>query len=71
MLAGPVASSFLARSSACADEFDVLTVYSEARPLNDEWQAFAASFAKGRLQSQQRPELLAKKICFEALTAAE
>jgi hypothetical protein len=59
MLVGLVASSFLAQSSIHADEFDVLAAYREAGSLNDQWQACAASFAKGRLRSAMTPELLA------------
>lgn len=47
--------------SVRADEFDPLVVYSEAEPLNDRWQACAASFVKPRLQSQQPPDALAKE----------
>ena len=36
ILAGLVACPFFACQPVHADEFDVLTVYSEARPLNDE-----------------------------------
>ena len=61
MLAGLVASSFFAHSLVYADEFDVLTVYSEARPLNEEWQVCAASFARRRLRSSETPERLAKE----------
>jgi hypothetical protein len=61
ILAGLVASSVFAESWAYADEFDVLTVYSEARPLNDEWQVCAASVARRRLRSAETPELLAKE----------
>lgn len=61
MLAGLVASSFLAQSPIHADEFDVLAAYSEAGSLNDQWQACAASFAKGRLRSPKAPELLARE----------
>jgi hypothetical protein len=50
----------LAGSPADADEFDPLAVYSEARPLNDRWQACAASFVKRRLQSQQSSKALAE-----------
>jgi hypothetical protein len=50
----------LAGSPADADEFDPLAVYSEARPLNDRWQACAASFVRRRLQSQQTSEALAE-----------
>jgi hypothetical protein len=60
MLAGLVAS-FFAHSPVYADEFDVLAVYSEARPLNDDWQTCAASFARDRLRSSRMPELLAKE----------
>jgi hypothetical protein len=61
ILAGLVASSVFAQSRVYADEFDVLTVYSEARPLNDEWQVCAASVARRRLRSAETPELLAKE----------
>jgi hypothetical protein len=61
ILAGLVTSSFFAHSSVHADEFDVLTVYSEARPLNEEWQVCAASFARARLRSSSTPELLANE----------
>jgi hypothetical protein len=50
-----------AAPSAGADEFDALAVYSEARPLNDRWQACAATFVKPRLRSQQPPDVLAKE----------
>jgi hypothetical protein len=53
--------------AADADEFDPLLVYREARPLDDEWQACAASFVRGRLQSRQTPEVLAR----EALDACQ
>jgi hypothetical protein len=43
-----------------ADEFDPLAPYSEGKPLNDNWQACAASFVKRRLQSQRSPDALAK-----------
>jgi hypothetical protein len=45
---------------AAADEFDALALYGEARPLNDRWQACAASYARRRLQSQVRPDALAR-----------
>ncbi len=44
-----------------ADEFDPLAVYGEAKPLNDRWQACAASFIEPRLQSQRSSESLAKE----------
>jgi hypothetical protein len=50
----------LAGPPADADEFDPLAVYSEARPLNDRWQACAASFVRRRLHSQQTSEALAE-----------
>jgi hypothetical protein len=59
ILAGLVASSFIAYQPVDADEFDVLAVYSEARPLNDEWQVCAASYARRRLRSAETPERLA------------
>jgi len=61
ILAGLVASSFIAYQPVYADEFDVLTVYSEARPLNDEWQVCAVSFARRRLRSAETPERLANE----------
>jgi hypothetical protein len=70
ILAGLVASSLVAHSSAYADEFDVLQVYSEARPLNDEWQVCAASFARRRLRSAETPERLANEA-FDQCHAAE
>jgi hypothetical protein len=59
ILARLVASSFIAYQPVYADEFDVLAVYSEARPLNDEWQVCAASYARRRLRSAETPERLA------------
>jgi hypothetical protein len=50
----------LAGPPADADEFDPLAVYSEARPLNDRWQACAALFVRRRLQSQQTSQALAE-----------
>jgi hypothetical protein len=44
-----------------ADEFDPLTVYEEARGLNDQWQVCVANFIKGRLQASQKVEQLAKQ----------
>ncbi len=70
MLAGLVASSFPAQSPVHADEFDVLAVYSDARPLNDEWQVCAASFVRHRLRSSETPEMLAK-AAFDQCLAAE
>lgn len=50
----------LAGPPADADEFDPLAAYSDARPLNDRWQACAASFVGRRLPSQQTSEALAE-----------
>lgn len=60
-LAALLISSLAMGRQAGADEFDALVVYQEARPLNDEWQACAASFVRGRLQSRQTPEALAEE----------
>ena len=49
----------LSQPPAQADEFDALGVYSEARPLNDRWQACAASYVRQRLQSRVSSEVLA------------
>lgn len=54
-----LAVSLLAELPANADEFDALAVYSEARPLNDRWQACAASYVRRRFQSQVSSESLA------------
>jgi hypothetical protein len=70
ILAGLVAASFFVPSSVYADEFDVLTVYSEARPLNDEWQVCAASFVKRRLGSAETPERLVNEA-FDRCHATE
>lgn len=61
MAAGLLTVLLFAATSAGADEFDVLAVYSEAQPLNDRWQACAATFVRTRLRSQQPPDALAKK----------
>jgi hypothetical protein len=61
MAAGLLAVLLLAATSAPADEFDALAVYREAQPLNDRWQACAASFVRPRLRSQQPPDALAKE----------
>jgi hypothetical protein len=59
-IAAPVlAVSLLTGLPADADEFDALAVYSEARPLNDRWQACAASYVRRRLQSSVSSETLA------------
>src|SRR5690349_19076189 len=43
-----------------ADEFDALAVYSAARPLNDRWQACAASYVQRRLHSRVSTDALAR-----------
>jgi hypothetical protein len=70
ILAGLVVASFFVPSPVYGDEFDVLTVYSEARPLNDEWQMCVASFARRRLRSAETPERLAKEA-FDRCDATE
>ena len=60
IVAGTLAASLLVQLSANADEFDALAVYSEARPLNDRWQACAASYVRRRLQSQASSAILAR-----------
>jgi hypothetical protein len=57
--AAVLAVSLLLGLPADADEFDALAVYSEARPLNERWQACAASYVRRRLQSQVSSEVLA------------
>jgi hypothetical protein len=59
IVAGILAASLLVQLPANADEFDALAVYSEARPLNDRWQACAASYVRQRLKSQVSSEALA------------
>jgi len=61
LVAGWLAASLLIGSSAKADEFDPLVVYEEARALNEQWQACAASFIKGRLKTHQTKEWLAEQ----------
>jgi hypothetical protein len=55
-----LAVSLLTGPPADADEFDALAVFSEARPLNDRWQACAASYVRRRLQSQVSSDSLAR-----------
>jgi hypothetical protein len=57
--AGCLAASLLVGPSAKADDFDPLVVYEEARDLNDQWQACAASFIKGQIKTLQTEEGLA------------
>jgi hypothetical protein len=58
--AGLLAVTLLVGLPVRADEFDALAVYSAARPLNDRWQACAASYVRRRLQSQASSNALAK-----------
>lgn len=58
-LAAFLISSLAMSHQVGADEFDPLVVYQEARPLNDDWQACAASFVRSRLHARQTPETLA------------
>ena len=63
-------ASLVAGPPVFADEFDPLVVYEEARALNDQWQACAASFVRERIHSRQDPEILAKEA-FERCQARE
>jgi hypothetical protein len=47
--------------SAKADDFDPLVVYEEARDLNDQWQACAASFIKEQIRTHRAKEWLARQ----------
>lgn len=58
----------IACPSADADEFDPLVVYEEARALNDQWQACAASVLKGKLRSDESAERLAKQALDQCRT---
>jgi hypothetical protein len=61
LAAGCLVVSLIASSSIEAEEFDPLVVYEEARVLNDQWQACAASFIRGRLQTRQTEVRLAEQ----------
>jgi hypothetical protein len=60
IIAGILIPPIFIQLPAQADEFDALAVYSEAKPLNDLWQACAASYVRQRLHSQVSSELLAQ-----------
>src|SRR4051794_8532242 len=60
IVAGILIAPILVQLPAQADEFDALAVFSEARPLNDRWQACAASHVRRRLESQASSETLAR-----------
>jgi hypothetical protein len=46
LTAGYLAASLIVGPAAKADDFDLLVVYEEARVLNDQWQACAATFIR-------------------------
>jgi hypothetical protein len=70
LLVCPMLASLVAGPAVFADEFDALVVYEEAKVLNDQWQACAASFVRGGIHSRQDPEILAKEA-FEQCKARE
>jgi len=59
IVAGILIAPIFIQLPAQADEFDALAIYSEARPLNDRWQACAASYVRQRLQSRVPSDALA------------
>ncbi len=59
IVAGILIAPIFIQLPAQADEFDALAIYSEARPLNDCWQACAASYVRQRLQSRVPSDALA------------
>ena len=59
IVAGILIAQIFIQLPAQADEFDALAIYSEARPLNDRWQACAASYVRQRLQSRVPSDALA------------
>ena len=61
MLIGLCAISLVAGLPVRADEFNLLEVYGEAKPLNDQWQACAATFVRPCIQSMKTPETLARE----------
>jgi len=70
LLVCPVITLLIAGPPVFANEFDPLLVYEEARALNDQWQACAASFVREKIHSRQHPEILAKEA-FERCKARE
>jgi hypothetical protein len=66
IVAGILIAPIFIQLPAQADEFDALAIYSEARPLNDRWQACAASYVRQRLQSQVSSEALASAALEQA-----
>ena len=61
MASGFLITSLIVGTPTEADEFDPLVVYEEARVLNDQWQACAASFVREKLRSRQSAERLAEQ----------
>ncbi|WP_445503062.1 hypothetical protein [Microvirga sp. G4-2] len=61
LLVCPAITLLVAGSPVFANEFDPLLAYEEARALNDQWQACAASFVREKIHSRQYPEILAKE----------
>lgn len=62
---GPIAVFLVAlsltRAPASADEYDAILAYREAKPLNDAWQACAASYVKPRLRTKQSANELSRR----------
>lgn len=61
LLVVSVITSLIAGPPVFANEFDPFLVYEEARALNEQWQACAASFVRERIHSRQDSEILAKE----------
>ncbi len=59
LASGFLIASLIAETPGKADEFDPLAAYKEARVLNDQWQACAASFVRGKLRSRSTAEQIA------------
>ncbi len=59
LASGFLIASLIAETPGKADEFDPLAAYEEARVLNDQWQACAASFVRGKLRSRSTAEQIA------------
>ena len=59
--AGCWVASLVVSPSAKANDFDPLAAYEEARALNDQWQACAASFIKGQIRTRRTEEWLAEQ----------
>jgi len=61
LASGFLVTLLIAGTPVEADEFDPLAVYEEARSLNDQWQACAASVVRERLQTRRTAERLAEQ----------